>query len=579
MTSVSPKKSVVARWGSFLALFIVLFWLIYYTSLNTITQAEESIVEDPEITTVSDVFQQLTLEKPGKFASTQDIVVTAQANGKVATIYYKEGQQVNWGQPVIALSDTIASYKLQTDRAKNSLNRAILTKQQTELTLNQQIESAKNAYENAQQAYEYAKKASDIAVKQAGLQVTTADSSIDTLKNSFWTTKTSVLNFMNNVIDTADKLLGISQYYEDNLDKWVEVYIWAKDSSKKEKAKQELRELYTLRDKIKALADVPSTNDELKTSTDSLANTIQTTSNFAGTMVEVMRNSISSVGTLSQAEIDGYISTFQLYQNWLLGQSSLKAVITEFKGKVDAQLSDDWTITQESANLWLENALASTENSLFQTEIALKNAKLNYDTLVENKWVQLDLLSNAIVDAKIAYETALTQYNKLSVRSPVSWVIGEILVSEWQEVWAGTQMFKVSGTKKQQIEVYITADEYQYLQDDKPVEVVYQDQSLTGTIDAISTVADKTNLFKATIQLDTDVSLLWDVAKVKFPIKLQKNTLLPLDQVKILNDNEWEIKIWNGENTEKQTVQIKKVWWSFVELKEALSWDLKLVLN
>ncbi|MBQ9553511.1 HlyD family efflux transporter periplasmic adaptor subunit [bacterium] len=69
-------------------------------------------------------------------------------------------------------------------------------------------------------------------------------------------------------------------------------------------------------------------------------------------------------------------------------------------------------------------------------------------------------------------------------------------------------MFKVSGTKKQQIEVYITADEYQYLQDDKPVEVVYQDQSLTGTIDAISTVADKTNLFKATIQLDTDVSLL-----------------------------------------------------------------------
>ena len=579
MTSVSPKKSVVARWGSFLALFIVLFWLIYYTSLNTITQAEESIVEDPEITTVSDVFQQLTLEKPGKFASTQDIVVTAQANGKVATIYYKEGQQVNWGQPVIALSDTIASYKLQTDRAKNSLNRAILTKQQTELTLNQQIESAKNAYENAQQAYEYAKKASDIAVKQAGLQVTTADSSIDTLKNSFWTTKTSVLNFMNNVIDTADKLLGISQYYEDNLDKWVEVYIWAKDSSKKEKAKQELRELYTLRDKIKALADVPSTNDELKTSTDSLANAIQTTSNFAGTMVEVMRNSISSVGTLSQAEIDGYISTFQLYQNWLLGQSSLKAVITEFKGKVDAQLSDDWTITQESANLWLENALASTENSLFQTEIALKNAKLNYDTLVENKWVQLDLLSNAIVDAKIAYETALTQYNKLSVRSPVSWVIGEILVSEWQEVWAGTQMFKVSGTKKQQIEVYITADEYQYLQDDKPVEVVYQDQSLTGTIDAISTVADKTNLFKATIQLDTDVSLLWDVAKVKFPIKLQKNTLLPLDQVKILNDNEWEIKIWNGENTEKQTVQIKKVWWSFVELKEALSWDLKLVLN
>ncbi|MBQ7617048.1 hypothetical protein IJS64_03550 [bacterium] len=52
--------------------------------------------------------------------------------------------------------------------------------------------------------------------------------------------------------------------------------------------------------------------------------------------------------------------------------------------------------------------------------MALKNAKLALDTILENKDIQLDMLSNAIVDAKIAYETALTSYNKLSVRSPVS---------------------------------------------------------------------------------------------------------------------------------------------------------------
>jgi hypothetical protein len=69
-------------------------------------------------------------------------------------------------------------------------------------------------------------------------------------------------------------------------------------------------------------------------------------------------------------------------------------------------------------------------------------------------------------------------------------------------------MFKVSGNQKQQIEVYITADEYTYIQSDKPVEVIYQDKSYTGNIDSISTVADRTNLYKATIQLNTDVSLL-----------------------------------------------------------------------
>ena len=140
-------------------------------------------------------------------------------------------------------------------------------------------------------------------------------------------------------------------------------------------------------------------------------------------------------------------------------------------------------------------------------------------------------------------------------------------------------MFKVSGTREQQIEVYITADEYQYIQNDKPVEVVYQDAVYTWTVDSISTVADRTNLFKAVIQLDTDVSLLWDIAKVKFPIKIEENTILPLDLVKILNDNQWEVKVWEWWETKWRTVDIKRVWWNFVELKEALPWSLKLVIG
>jgi multidrug efflux pump subunit AcrA (membrane-fusion protein) len=173
------------------------------------------------------------IEKPGKFASSQDIVVTSQANWKVSAIYFKEWQEVKWGQPVIALSDTIASYKLQVDNAKNTLDRAILTKQQTELQINQQIESAKNAYENAQKGFDLAKKSSEISVKQVKNSVSSADSSVDTLRNSFLALKNWTLNYLDTVIDTSDALLGVSQYYEDNLDKGIEVYVWAKDASKK----------------------------------------------------------------------------------------------------------------------------------------------------------------------------------------------------------------------------------------------------------------------------------------------------------------------------------------------------------
>jgi hypothetical protein len=72
---------------------------------------------------------------------------------------------------------------------------------------------------------------------------------------------------------------------------------------------------------------------------------------------------------------------------------------------------------------------------------------------------------------------------------------------------------------------------------------------------------------------------LWDIAKVKFPIKLEENTILPLDLVKILNDNQWEVKVWEWWETKWRTVDIKRVWWNFVELKEALPWSLKLVIG
>ena len=568
------RKQSLGLWAlSFAIVFAILFWLIYASSLSTQIETETYDAGDPEIATLSDFTHNLMIEKPGKFASSQDIVVTSQANWKVSQIYFKEGQEVKWWQPVIALSDTIASYKLQVDNAKNTLDRAILTKQQTELTIKQQIESAKNAYENAQKAFELAKKSSDISVRQVKNSVSTADSSVDTLRNNFLNLKKWTLNYLDTVIDTSDALLWVSQYYEDNLDKWIEVYVWAKDSTKKEQAKQQLRDLYKARDEIKALADIPADVDQLQSSVNKLDDVYNQISKFWSTMVEVMRNSIASDGSLSQATIDKYISTFQSFE-----ASAWRANLTTFKNNVDSQISWSWTLAQENANLTLEDTINKTENALFQAEIGLKNAKIAYDTVLDNKDVQLAILDNAIVAAKIGYESALTQYNKLSVRSPVTWIIWDILIAEGQEVWAGTQMFKVSGVKKQQIEVYITADEYQYIQSDKPVEVIYQNNSLTWTIDSISTVADRTNLFKATIQLDSDVSLLWDIAKVKFPIKVSENTILPLDLVKILNDNQWEVKIWSWNNTEWLTIDIKKVWWNFVELKEALPETTKLVV-
>ncbi len=563
--------------GGFLTVFLVLFALLVFSEKKAIQEASTQTGAIPQTKTLADVTHQLMLEKPGKIVSTQDILVTAQANGKVAKILAKAGDSVKGGQPIVQLADTVASYKLQVERAKNGLDRALLMKEQTELTLNQQLQQSENAYKTAQQAFEHAKKMSETAIKQAGLGLTTAESQFDALKNSFQMQKIALLNVLDAVVESADALLGVTDYYEEQL-KGKEIYLGAKDQTQKNLAKESLRALYTTREELKKLSDIPQDASMLMTGTNLLNSSYEKMISFAGLMVEVLRNSIASQGTLGEAEINKHIQTFQTFQSGVGVQQARSAFVAYFN-QVNAQLNGTSTLNQENAELSYQNTLANTENSLFQAEIALKNARINYETLLANKELQLDLLGNAIVDAKIAYESALIQYNKLEVRSPVSGVIGDIMVSEGQEIGMGTQIFKVSGTKKQQIEVYLSADEYQYLQDKELVQVSYQDQLLTGLIDAVSTVADKTNLFKATIQLSADIPLLGDVAKVSFPIKISESTILPLEQVKILNDNEGEISILRSGKVEAFPVKIKRVWGSFVELKEGLPADLELVLK
>lgn len=530
----------------------------------------------PQTKTVAEFTHQLMLEKPGKIASTQDILVTAQANGKVARILAKAGDLVKGGQPIVQLSDTIASYKLQVERAKNGLDRALLMKEQTELSLNQQLQQSENAYKTAQKSFEHAQKMSETALKQAGLGLTTAENQFDALKNSFQTQKIAFLNVLDAVLVSADTLLGVTEYYEDQL-KGKEIYLGAKDPTQKNLAKETLRSLYSAREEVKKLSDIPQDASTLTMGTDLLNRSYEKMFAFAGLMVELLKNSIASEGTLGEAEINKHIQTFQTFQNGP-GVQQAKSAFVAYFNQVHAQLNGTSTLSQENAELSYQSTLATTENSLFQAEIALKNAKINYESLLANKEVQLNLLGNAIVDAKIAYESALIQYHKLEVRSPVSGVIGEVMVSEGQEVGMGSQIFKVSGTKKQQIEVYLSADEYQYLQDEEPVQISYQEWLLTGAIDAVSPVADKTNLFKATIQLSAELPLLGDVAKVSFPI-ISKSTILPLEQVKILNDNEGEISILRSGKREAFPVKIKRVWGSFVELKDALAEDLELVVK
>ena len=574
----SKKQNVILWTFLYIILFGTVFWGFYYIETHNQPEAEKEEIKTPKLLSLREISQQLKLEKTATISSSQDILVTSQANGKVAKIPHNEGDTIKAGETIVSLSDTIANYKIQLDSAKNALDRAVLTRKQTELTINQQIEQAKNALDTAKEALWNAEKGAELAIQQAKIGVTNADNQIDTLKKQFVSQKSTLIIVINWVLDTADTLLGVTDYYEDKMNKSMDVYLGAKDVRLKNQAKDELKALYTLRDEIKNLKDVPETNEELLTNTLQLEEGYQKTFSFAKTMEQIMENSIASQGSLDQTQIDTYKTSFQNIQYGATTNSSRTQLIT-YLSNVNSQLNNSGTISQESADITLKNAALSAKNNLFQAETAVKNAETAYNTVTENKDIQLQLLSNAISDARLAYERALTQYNRLQISSPIDGVIEQIMVTEGQEIWAWTQVFRVSGTKKQEIEVSLTAEEYQYIHADLPVEVEYQNTILSGMIKSLSTVADKNNLYRATIQLEADIPLLWDLAKINFPIILQENTILPLEQVKILNSNEGEIAIREGGAQKSYPIKIKKTRGKFVELQEPLPWDITIVMK
>jgi len=251
------KKSVIIGITLFFVSFWLVFWGFYYIETHNQPEAEQEEINTPKLLSLSEISQQLKLEKTATIASSQDILVTSQANGKVAKIPHNEGDKIKAGETIVSLSDTIANYKIQLDSAKNALDRAVLTRKQTELTINQQIEQAKNALDTAKEALWNAEKGAELAIQQAELGVTNADNQIETLKNSFVTQKNTFINVLNSVLDTSDNLLGVTDYYEDKMNKSIDIYLGAKDVQLKNQAKEELKALYTLRDEIKDLKDIP----------------------------------------------------------------------------------------------------------------------------------------------------------------------------------------------------------------------------------------------------------------------------------------------------------------------------------
>lgn len=557
-------------------LFVLLVvGLLAWCSNNTEDNKQDFFIETMSFNNLD---QEIFISKPGRVAWSQDIVVTSQVAGRVKSIEMKDGALVSGEQLVVIISDTVANYGLQVQRAKNAINRASLQKEQTKVSLDKSLTDVSTALDVAQNNYSVGKLTTEQSLKKAELDFSSATAQSQNIYLQFDLEKNNALNVIDTILNQLDTYLWVTEEYE-NINRYYEPYLWWNDVDTKVNAKQYVLDLYDLREKISDLSSNTNDSKVVLSGVDIIEKWYNKANQLLDTMKIVITNSIVT-SSLSQGMLDWYRAKVD---GLLWSLQGAKTGVSAYRRQVNALLSQGtwWNlieVTKEQAKIGYDIARINSHNTLFSTEVGVKSAETNYDNLLKNKDIQISMANNAVSEANLSYQDALSRFNNLSVKAPINWVIWNILVDIWQEVGPGTPLFTLSSNDKQTIEVYVTAEERWYLSLKQLAKISYWWLDFTGTILSVSSVADKTTLYKVTVWFGDSVSLLGGIASVKLPISLPFS-VLPINVITPVTENKWFVRVYDGTGIQKQSVILWRVWDTYIEIFSWLYNGANIVTN
>lgn len=522
--------------------------------------------------------QQVYITKPGKVSGKQDIVVTSQVAWRVKSIEKQDGVLVSGNQLVVDISDTVANYGLQVQRARNAVSRASLQSKQTKNSLDKSLTDVELALDIAKNNLIVSKLTTDQSLKKAELDFSSATAQSQNIYLQFDLEKSNALNVVDVILNQLDTYLWVTEEYE-NLNRYYEPYLWWNDVDTKAKTKQYVLDLYDFRKEIEKIPSNTTDSKVVLSGLDIIEKSYNKANQLLTSMKIVLTNSIVTT-VLPQAMLDWYRARV----DWLLWSLQWsKTAISAYRRQVNSLLSQWtwWTLVENTkiqAKIWYDVTKINTENAKFSTEVGVKSAETNYETLQKNKDIQIWMARNAVSEANLAYQDALSRFDNLSVKAPIAGVIWNVMVKVWQEVWPGMPLFTISSNDKQSIELYVNSDERSYIAQDQFAKIIYDDQIITWIILSISSVADRNTLYKVSIGFEAEVSLLGDVASVQLPILLPYS-VLPLNVVTPISKNKWFVRLYDGTWLQRQDVVLGNVWESYIEILSGLSIWMNIVSN
>lgn len=614
--------------------------LLSFLLLTSCWEVEEQIIEEKqdfivEIKSYSGFTNQTYLDKSWKIDSSQNISLTAQATGRVSNISVDQWDPVVKGQVLATLEDSIANYSLSLQQANNALDRARINYDSNKISLDKSVFDAEQNVDKLTKNIEALKLENKETLKQAqsdleNTNVNDIDSKwaldVQKLENSIEKNKldyqnkiisdnetlewfyssvkkeySSMIIFLGDIIEFSDTLYGVTDLNKDE-NKDIDQFLWAKNSGQKNDAKILLREIIAYDEDIFSQINIDSINsqDELLDILEKINSAYNKSKKLLNEVEKTLNFSISSVNSLSDMDIANYNASVNWYQStlqwnytgFLAFDNNVKSFLRTFENAQKSILQSieimekdleilkkSYGVNQQQAQTNLNKLIINTQENISNLEIQLESAKNSLENAKKSRDVSLRSLQNAINEANIWYQSSLKEYNKLTITSPINWIVSSVDIDLGQELTTGTSVFSLVNNSENQVDISFTKDELTYIDIQKPVFVQYDGESYTWSIQAVSQTADVNLKYPATITINENVNLIWNIVNVDIPVKV-KNPLFPINMVKVLDAGKWEINILDEENNIKtKVVTTWNIYGKYIEILDEIPQKTKIITN
>jgi multidrug resistance efflux pump len=521
--------------------------------------------------------------KTWRLSSSQDINISSQSTGRVKSIFVKEWEHVKTWDVLARLDDTVLNYWLTLEKAKNGLEKTRISYDTTESQLNKQISDMEINLENLKIDEENSKSSLELEKIESSLKKLALDFDklkITNEKTISWFHTSLEKDFsvfkilLEDVIDFSDKQLWVTTKNRDKADA-LKMYLWVMNTSQRMESEILLRDLIYFRDnKLVSVNFESQTLDTLNLYIKSTTDWYKKIELLLSSLETTFDNSVESVSSLSATDIATKKWTINWYQTSF---TTYNAAFVWLKNSISSFLD---TYLSTEASLLKQVELLESDKKIFTKwlDIKLEIEERALNQALENKELTLRSLNTAIIDANITYRQALKELNKLTIRSPISWFVWDILVDVWEEISVWTPTFSVSNNVGGEVDISFNQKELDFVSEWGLAFMNFEGKTFTGTVYSIARNADSNLKYGSKISFTEDIDLVWNIVSIFVPV-VTRNPLIPLNIVKINSNWIGTVNILKDNKIEQLDIKPGSIYGDRIEILDSLPRDTMFILN